>query len=184
MECYKFYSIIDSVVAGLTARFNAAKDIDNTFGFLWKYRDMTEDQLEMACRRFSSKYKNDVAAERLKEEVMHLRIIHEANFGDQALAPLELLNEISRFKLEELFGNVCTSLRIFCSLPVTVASAERSFSKLSLIKNFLRSTMTQVRLNDLAILSIESELARNVNFSECIDAFAARKARRVQLSHS
>jgi len=32
---------------------------------------------------------------------------------------------------------------------VSVASAERSFSKLKLIKSYLRSTMSQQRLNEL-----------------------------------
>ncbi|XP_046686683.1 zinc finger MYM-type protein 1-like [Homalodisca vitripennis] len=37
------------------------------------------------------------------------------------------------------------------SVPVTVAKAERSFSKLKLIKNYLRSSMSQQRLTDLAL---------------------------------
>ena len=37
-------------------------------------------------------------------------------------------------------------------VPVTVATAERSFSKLKLIKNFLRSSRSQERLNGLAYL--------------------------------
>ena len=67
-------------------------------------------------------------------------------------------------KLEEIFPNVCISLRIFCTLPVTIATGERSFSKLKHIKNVLRNTMGQDRLNDLAILSIEYDLARKVDF--------------------
>ena len=38
--------------------------------------------------------------------------------------------------------------------------------------------MSQERLNDLAILSIENELARQANFDELIDTFASRKARK------
>nr|CAI5858450.1 unnamed protein product [Callosobruchus analis] len=37
-------------------------------------------------------------------------------------------------------------------MPVSVASCERSFSKLKLIKTYLRSTMGQERLSGLAIL--------------------------------
>jgi 20S proteasome alpha/beta subunit len=47
---------------------------------------------------------------------------------------------------------------ILLTIPDTVASAERSFSKLKLVKNYLRSTMSQDRLVDLARLSIESEI--------------------------
>ena len=39
------------------------------------------------------------------------------------------------------FTDVVTALLLFLTLPVTVASAERSFSKLRLIKNYLRSTI-------------------------------------------
>ena len=42
--------------------------------------------------------------------------------------------------------DVVTVFKIFLTLPVTVASAERSFSKLKLIKNYMRSTMSQDRL--------------------------------------
>ena len=41
------------------------------------------------------------------------------------------------------------------TLPVSVASAERSFSKLKLIKSYIQTTMTKDRLNALSSLSIE-----------------------------
>ena len=68
---------------------------------------------------------------------------------------------------------------MFCTLPVTVASAERSFSKLKLVKNFLRSTMGQERLSDLAMLSIEAEIARCVEFQDIINDFATKKHRKL-----
>ena len=63
------------------------------------------------------------------------------------------------------------------TLPVTVASAERSFSKLKLIKTYLRSSIAQDRLDALAIISIEIKQSRNLNIDELIDQFAERKAR-------
>jgi hypothetical protein len=62
---------------------------------------------------------------------------------------------------------------------VTVASAERSFSKLKLIKNHLRSTMSYKRLTGLLILSIEAELAQELNLENLVQDFATRKARKV-----
>ena len=54
------------------------------------------------------------------------------------------------------FTDVVSALLLFLTLPVSVATAERSFSKLRLIKNYLRSTMSQGRLRALALLSIEA----------------------------
>ena len=42
----------------------------------------------------------------------------------------------------------------------------------------MRSTMTQDRLNDLAFLSIESEVTRKIDFTDIIDLFAMKKARK------
>ena len=53
--------------------------------------------------------------------------------------------------------NVWVALRFSATLPVTVAAAERSFSKIKLIKTYLRSTMTKERLSGLSIIS----MARN-----------------------
>ncbi|KAJ8352071.1 hypothetical protein SKAU_G00235470 [Synaphobranchus kaupii] len=61
---------------------------------------------------------------------------------------------------------------------LTVASAERSFSKLKLIKTYLRSSMAQDRLTGLAIISINHEVGRQVSYDDVIDDFAARKSRR------
>jgi hypothetical protein len=48
---------------------------------------------------------------------------------------------------------------MFITLPVIVASAKRSFSKLKLIDNYLLSSVSQGRLHSLAILSIENKEA-------------------------
>lgn len=70
---------------------------------------------------------------------------------------------------------------MWIALPVTVASAERSFSKLKLIKAYLRSSMGQERLRGLAIISINSDVAQKLSYDDLIDDFAARKCRRVPL---
>ena len=70
---------------------------------------------------------------------------------------------------------------MFLTAPATVASAERSFSKLKLIKNYVRSTMGQDRLNYLARLSIESDIAKQIDFDNVICSFAKKKARKAIL---
>ena len=75
----------------------------------------------------------------------------------------------------ELFPNVCIILRLFLTIPATVVSAERFFSKLKLVKNYLRSAMSQTRLVDRARLDIESGIARQVDFNRGIRNFVNKK---------
>ena len=64
-----------------------------------------------------------------------------------------------------------------CHITITLstASCERSFSKLTLIKTYQRSTMSQERLSNLAILSIERDF--NIDFNTVIEKFAQIKTR-------
>lgn len=54
---------------------------------------------------------------------------------------LDLLNTLEKQKFKSIFPNICIVL--FCTLPVTVAEAERSISILARVNNFPRSTMAQ-----------------------------------------
>ncbi|XP_060878211.1 uncharacterized protein LOC132950689 [Metopolophium dirhodum] len=60
------------------------------------------------------------------------------------------------------------------------AGAERTFSKLKLIKTYLRSTMSQQRLTGLATISIEKELSEQLNYEDIINDFASKKARKIK----
>lgn len=86
-------------------------------------------------------------------------------------APIDLLKFIYKQNLQDIYLNIEIALRIFLTIPVTTASCERSFSKLKLIKNYLRSTIGQERLTSMAILSIEHEFSRQISYDEIIDEF-------------
>ena len=56
-------------------------------------------------------------------------------FLDENVTPLDVLDYIYKYKLcvqdvlQDAVPNVCTALRMFLSLPVSVAARGRSFSK-------------------------------------------------------
>jgi hypothetical protein len=126
-------------------------------------------------KKLQQNYEHDIS-QNICDELIHLQSIYSSNLQENSLSPINLLNKLKHLKLEPLFPNLVISLRLFCTIPVTVAQAERSFSCLSRIKDVLRSTMAQNRLTDLGLLSIEAELARNCDFSSITDLFASRKA--------
>jgi len=92
----------------------------------------------------------------------------------------QLLKFIHKYSLKDVYPNIELALRIFLTIPVTTATCERSFSKLKIVKNYLRSTTSQDRLTNMGIITIERELATKINFKNVIDEFATKKARKVK----
>src|SRR6218665_1734728 len=64
------------------------------------------------------------------------------------------------------------------SVAVVFSSNERSFSKLKLIKTYLRSCVTQERLSDLGLLSIERERFKDIDRNAIGGKCANAKARK------
>jgi hypothetical protein len=78
----------------------------------------------------------------------------------------------------DCYPNVSVAYQILLTVPVTVASAERSFSKLKILRNCLRTTMLQDRLNGLAMCNIEKDILRNIDIDNVLNDFASKNARR------
>jgi hypothetical protein len=116
--------------------------------------------------------KSDVDANDLYVELKFLQdFIPKENMG-----PLEILKFLKR---HDCFPNASIAYRVLLTIPVTVASAERSFSKLKLLKSYLRSTMTQQRLNDLATIALESEVLEKIDYKHIIEDFISRNTKRM-----
>ena len=66
-------------------------------------------------------------------------------------------------------------------LPATNSTSERGFSKMKLVKTYLRSTMTQERLNHLMILSTYKEMVDNIDLTKICNEFATANERRLTI---
>ncbi|KAF7666986.1 hypothetical protein LDENG_00084310 [Lucifuga dentata] len=107
----------------------------------------------------------------------HIVLYKKVNPDEQIAnwTALDLLRWVYKWKLQESLTNFVVTLRIFLTITVSTASCERSFSNLKLIKMHQRSTMSQERLSNLAILSTERDF--NVDFNNVIEKFAQIKTR-------
>ena len=107
---------------------------------IWNYLDDSAAVSDQKARILATQYCRDVDEKNFVTEMRHLLFVHSANVGNEKLLPLDLPYEIYDFKLQERFPSVCICLRVLLTISATVAFAERSFSKLKLIKNYLRAT--------------------------------------------
>ena len=101
-----------------------------------------------------------------------LKNVYQDNFQSGSITLLKLLKELYRSYLMDIYNEVVAALEIFLTIPVSVATGERSFSKLAIIKSDNGSTMTQERLNSLSTLNINCKLARAVDFTDLIKYLA------------
>ena len=94
---------------------------------------------------------------------------------------LQMFIFIGKHGIVAAFPNVSIALRMYLCLMVSNCSGERSFSQLKLIKNDLRSTMGQERLNALSLLCIENRLLQQLDVDSVIEEFASKKSRKVNV---
>ncbi|XP_039023725.1 zinc finger MYM-type protein 1-like [Hibiscus syriacus] len=145
--------------------------------FLVVLKSLDDNELKECCVHFHSTFSHGNSSDvDLDDLFSELKVL-------QMTLPTELLSaiEILKFvKFADCYPNASIAYRILLTVPVTVASAERSFSKLKLIKTYLRSSMSQERLNGLAILAIEKEMIGNIDVDVIINDFASQNARRTR----
>ena len=133
-----------------------------------------ENALLTCCKEFQKKF-GDIDSDEMSAELQRFVLILQKKRNLNTAQ--DFLNYLRKTHLFELYPNVYIALRILLTCPVTVASAERSFSKLKLIKTFNRTSMTDSRLSTLAMLSIENDCARSLDYDNVITAFANKKVR-------
>ena len=77
-----------------------------------------------------------------------------------------------------MFSEVAKLLHLLL-MPVTSATAERSFSGLRRMKTFVRTSMSQDQLNSIAILHVHKALTREIDISKAAAKFISRSEHRL-----
>ena len=166
------YTSIDSITQEIKDRFEQLHFLSQKYDFLIP-TNLIDDEFEFEFEEEEDVNMAEVKIER-KRLKNFLEFSKEKNWKE---GPLELLRFIIKYGFQNSVPNLTILLRVFLTKAVSVASCERSFSKLKLIKNYLRSTMSNHRLTNLAILSIEREYTESLDVEEIIKDFAIRKVR-------
>lgn len=182
--------VIDILQQEMKTRFQRLQDLDKRFGFLLDTQNLIitgdgidDDVLKQKCLDTAQSYNTDIDGKELYTEIIDCRMLFRTRTDSDpghVLTALHLLSFIASYG-NDVFPNLRICLQIMLTVAVSVASCERSFSKLKLILTYLRSSMGQDRLSNLSVLSIERETVDSIDFDSIIDRFAAAKARKVML---
>jgi hypothetical protein len=78
-----------------------------------------------------------------------------------------------------MFDQIAILLRLLFVLPVTSATAERTFSSLRRLKTFLRSVMSQERLNSIAMLHVHKDETDKLDLQSVASEFIGRSDNRL-----
>ena len=140
------------------------------FGFLFdsnKFKSLSEDELIKYC----------INLENILSFEDHSVIDGFDLFSELKLLKFLLTNEINtplkRLNFIKRLGSFPNTYIAYGILFLIVATTERNFSKLKLIKSYLRSTMLQDRLNGLTMLYIESKMLELFNYKTLTNNIAA-----------
>ena len=81
----------------------------------------------------------------------------------------------------DYYPNIRTLIVILATLPITSCECKRSVSMLWLVKTALRSTMTETRLNGLAMLQYHRDILLTAD--EVVQEFVCRHSRRLLVAN-
>lgn len=179
-----YYKVFDIVINQIGNRFEGMELFVKKFRFLCPQVLITlpEKELFMSAETLQQTYSSDLSATFPLEIVALCMPLKEKIASLQSIKDFAVFLIVENNTLSSNFPEVTTALLLFLTLPVSVATAERSFSKLKIIKNYLRNSSSQTRLTNLAILSIEAQEAAKMDNNHLIKNFAEAKARKKQFS--
>ncbi|GBN75098.1 hypothetical protein AVEN_24991-1 [Araneus ventricosus] len=165
-------SVLDAIQQEIKSCFTRLNDLNSKFGFLLDIEKMCnkplDNDVQISCKNLRRFCNTDFDGPELYAEICDFKILLRNREDVHPKTEIEILTFIISYR-EDVFPNLRTTLQILLTISMSIASCERSFSKLKLILSFLRANMGQDRLNDLAFLSMERDIFENINFDEVID---------------
>lgn len=168
-----YFRVIDQVTSSLDERFDS-----DTYEILSKLEDFAlnkstvDDIEEFIVENHDGKRECDFDLDRLN---LHRSMFFDIISKDKS-ANIDGLTKLSIYLQEhdnvrELLPEYVKFIRLLLTCPQTVVVAERSFSTLKRIKNYLQSTTKQQRTNDLAILHVHRTLSDQIDLNSILDEF-------------
>jgi hypothetical protein len=142
-EVNYFLVVVDMANTSLKSRFEELQAFKSIFGFLLSsttLKSLNGTELEDCCTRFAKTFSlHDTSDVEVNDLIYELKVL-KLSLPETPMSSMEVFEYVRKMNS---YPNISITYHILSTVHVTVASIERSFSKLKLLKIYLRSTMSQ-----------------------------------------
>ena len=176
------FQALDRFKREAETRFTSIHRLNDMFGFLNPHTLLQSESHEVFSDAFKITNDDEVDFSELAVEIDRFKrlVLNSETTFDRNATAFDVLQWLVKSCLLDSTPYLCLCLKLYLTIGVSIASCERSFSKLKMIKSYLRSTMSDDRLSALSILSIERDYVQQFDFEDIVADFSSAKARKVQ----
>ena len=174
---------MDSLIGNIKDRFNQPTItlLGECESFLVKCFNDKVPCREVLESEWIQHYKSEINTEMLIPEILLCKENLSESIDNLSDITDFLAKENERTHIRETVPNLWKLVRLLNLFPATSAEAERSFSKMRILKTHLRSTMTTKRFNHLSILYTYKEELDKVNIHEIANSFVGSSEGRLNI---
>ena len=131
-------------------------------------------------------FKGDINEKRLQRQLEMLPDVLRSDTAPHSITSVDEIKDkiLQLGAARHCFSEVTTLIRLLLVVPASSATAERSFSSLRRLKNYLRTTMTQQRLNSLLLLHTHQDRTDKLDLMAVARDFIVKnEQRRLEFGH-
>ena len=183
---HNYYEAVDVVIAELERRFDRSSSSQVV---VMEIEQLLLDaangkQIDEIPTSVKTLYKTDLDMPRLHAQLGILRdVVRVSQLCSDRTITIGLSSIISVMSqasdtVQQMFDQVITMVQPYLSIPVSTATAERTFSVLRRLKTYLRTDMSQKRLNNALLLHVHKDYTDKLDMIKIANDFVQSNERR------
>ncbi|XP_015953224.1 uncharacterized protein LOC107477682 [Arachis duranensis] len=181
-----FFAVIDTQLQELNGIFNdnmvELLTLSSTLDPRDNYKFFSVNKVCELVERFYSDDFSDQEKFHIRMQVQHYELDVPNHVELTNLCTIsELCQGLTKIGKSLTYLLIDRLIRLVLTLPVSIATAERSFSAINIVKNRLRNKMEDELLANCLLIYIEKKIAERFDTDSIIDEFYDMKNRRVPL---
>jgi len=173
-----YFVILDRLKNELEKRKIAYDQLFEKYSFFFQFEKLSNIEIREQAKRLQDIFVDDLGSSFPNECVHFKSHMKNLEIDEKPKNIQQMLVFIKNNDFSEMYPYVVIALRMFLCTPCSNCSTERSFSALKRVKSYLRSNIKEEKLNALAILNIENDITKKLNYNNVINIFAAKQARK------